>query len=117
MDSLQRFLDLETTTAEISPSVLALQIEYPFIYITKVVSVELRYWLRKGILHQVSTTEDDVPLYLKSGDSFGLIGYITLCSNTFIVMNTLMERDIRFKANKDSDESIQESILDRLLLC
>lgn len=113
---LEHFLNqTENVKAELSVTALRSQIQYPFLYVEKLTRVELQHLVAAGVLQRNGDTPNAIGLYLKS-DGFKLLGYVELNFETIIRLNYLSPHKIYMKANKETVQELQASILDSLLL-
>ncbi|MEG2262766.1 MAG: hypothetical protein RSC43_00380 [Clostridia bacterium] len=116
MNELEAFLArTEDEPGDIHIHTQLSQIQYPFIYVDGVTNVELRYWKSSGVLKGTMSTDNDVGIYLKQ-DTFKLLGYITMCTNTFKVLSALYPRLLWFKRSKDDVVRVTDGILTYFLL-
>lgn len=84
------------------------KIQYPFLYITDVSEVELRY-LKKQL------PAGDVPLMIKVGKGYAFIKNTTISLTTIKHLSRFKDRDILIKETKETTHPI-ERFLDMLLL-
>ena len=105
----------EETTSGITPAVNK-TLEYPILFITNLVNVEITYLADRNILAKTKISENHLPLYLHiEGGGYRLLGYLQLNFSSIIQMNYLHHHEIYLKASKDKVIPIS-SIMDQLLL-
>lgn len=115
MNNLDSFL--KTTEGSSGGIVKAVNrsIEYPFLYITEITDVELRYLAGKILLQ--SQEEDCMPLYLKNENGgYRMLGYFRVCFDSVIRMQYLRFHKIFMKISKESEKELTGELFDSLLL-
>jgi hypothetical protein len=115
LSSLDSFLNTtEGTTGGIVKAVNK-TIEYPFLYITSITDVELRYLAGKTIM--LNSEKDSMPLYLKSNSGgYRMLGYIRVCFDSILRLQHLKYHPIFMKVSKESEKELTGELFDSLLL-
>lgn len=90
-------------------------IEYPFLYMTEITDVELRYLAGQTILQ--SKEDDCVGLYLKnSNGGYRMLGYIQVCFTSIIRLQYLRHHKLFMKISKECEKELTGELFDSLLL-
>lgn len=90
-------------------------IEYPFLYITDITDVELKY-LAGSVITQ-SKENNAISLYLKTeSGGYRLLGHVDLCFSSIISLQHLKYHPIFMKISKESEKELTGELLDSLLL-
>lgn len=115
MDNLDAFLkSTESSTGGIVKAVNR-TIEYPFLYITEITDVELRYLAGTIILQ--SKEDDCIPLYLRNENGgYRMLGYIQVCFSSIIRLQYLRHHKMFMKVSKEVEKELTGELFDSLLL-
>ena len=115
-DALQSFLQTTESTSSGIMTRLSKTLEYPFLYVTKLTTVELEYLVGVKVIARTKLSTDSLPLYLKTETGgYKLLGYISLTFDIIIKMNQLRSQHIMLKTDKETETTVN-SIIDSLLL-
>lgn len=90
-------------------------IKYPFLYITQITDVELKYLA--GSVIKFNADEDCLPLYLKTeAGGYRFLGYLAACFSSVIQMQYLKQHKIYLKVSKTEEKELTGELFDSLLL-
>lgn len=105
----------EHTACSITPTV-SKALSYPFLYITKLTTVELEYLVERHAIERSKISDEHIALYLKTeSGGYRLLGYSKLSFTTIIKLNQLRNQDIMLKVNKETEQAVS-TLIDSLLL-
>lgn len=117
LDNLDAFLNkTERTDGGIAPSVNK-SIKYPFLYITEITDVELKYLAGSTIKFSADGDEELLPLYLKTDNGgYRFLGYLEVCFSSVIQVQYLKQHRIYLKISKTVEKEVTGELFDSLLL-
>lgn len=114
--SLENFLKLTEGQDITLAAPVSKGITYPFLYVNELSTVELEFWIDKGVLSQMVRTSEDLPLYLKMSSGYKLLGYVSMSYSTLLSLVYLKPRVIKLKESKMHEYDVLKDMLDHYLL-
>lgn len=114
--SLESFLRLTEgqTTSLAAPT--SKEIVYPFLYVTRLSTVELEFWINRKILFRAPQTDEDISLYLKTNSGYKLLGYLCMSYDTLLSLIYLKQQTIMLKISKTQEYDVFSTMFEHYLL-